>query len=33
MRDFDFKNVLKLEVVKPKTLTVTTKTSDLISLC
>ena len=31
-RDFDFENVLKLEVVKPKTPTVTPKTLDLLSL-
>ena len=32
-RDFDFENVLKIEVVKPKTPIVTPKTSDLLSLC
>ena len=32
-RDFDFENVFKLEVVKPKTPTVTPKISDLLSLC
>ena len=33
MRDFDFENVLKLEVVKPRTPIVTPKISDLLSLC
>ena len=32
-RDFDFENVLKPKVVKPKTPTMTSKTSDLLSLC
>ena len=32
-RDFDFENVLKPEVVKPKTPTMTPKTSNLLSLC
>ena len=32
-RDFDFENVFKLEVVKPKTPIVTPKISDLLSLC